>query len=307
MANYDDTTGWCDWSDWYYYIYPDGLAAKTMHLWTNGERNHEWQESMVIMGPDQHPEQIVNTKDALTMINLEGVSKSYDWLTGPPPNVKEPKDKCIQYINYTGDYKPVTIGEFKKSNVYGGEVTPYSVFPTWNHWPVSQMPSDGRYASFTDRSAHSSLSHVGLPVYKEEKEGDKPFYEKILLEGMLNKNPQELTLLAKSWINSPSLTNMSGCTGLYEKSQRAYLIKANSFPLSFALDCSESNPLDNACLVIKNWNDKSPAIVKINGVEQELGKNFRQGSIRDTDGSFTQIIWIEKESVIPIQLDITKK
>lgn len=28
LANYNEKTGWGDWSDWYYYIYPDGVAAK---------------------------------------------------------------------------------------------------------------------------------------------------------------------------------------------------------------------------------------------------------------------------------------
>ena len=29
VANYDQETGWGDWADWYYYIYPDGVAVKT--------------------------------------------------------------------------------------------------------------------------------------------------------------------------------------------------------------------------------------------------------------------------------------
>ena len=28
LANHRDDTGWGDWADWYYYIYPDGGAAK---------------------------------------------------------------------------------------------------------------------------------------------------------------------------------------------------------------------------------------------------------------------------------------
>ena len=34
----------------------------------------------------------------------------------------------------------------------------YSMFPCWNHWPVAQMPSDGRYAKHPDRTSHSSLT-----------------------------------------------------------------------------------------------------------------------------------------------------
>ena len=305
MANYNDATGWADWSDWYYYIYPDGLAVKKMHLWTDGERNHEWQESMVIMGPDQHPEQIVNTKDALTMLNMKGESQTYDWVTGPPKNVKIPKEKNIQYVNYTGEYKPVTIGEFVKSNVYNGEITPYAVFPTWNHWPVSQMPSDGRYASFTDRSAHSSLTHVMMPVYKEALTGDKPFYEKLLMEGMLNKKPEELIPVAKSWLSAPQLTNAKGCSGEFDKSQRAYVINLKTPPVSFRIDCSADHPMINACFVIKNWGKSTVAIILIDGKKIGDDSSIKQGVIRDTDGSYTKIIWVEKESVKPLDFKIT--
>jgi len=306
MANYNDSTGWADWSDWYYYIYPDGLAVKKMHLWTDGERNHEWQESMVIMGPDQHPEQIVNTKDALTMLNIKGESKTYDWVTGPPKDVKEPKEKNIQYINYAGEYKPVTIGEFINSNVVeNGQLTPYAVFPTWNHWPVSQMPSDGRYASFTDRTAHSSLTHVMMPVDSEVLTGDKPFYEKLIMEGMLNKKPEELIPIAKSWLNAPQLINAKGCTGSFDKSQRAYIINIKTTPLAFGLNCNSDQPMFNACFVIKNWGKNGDAKILIDGKKIGNESSTRQGLIRDTDGAYTKIIWVEIESSKPVEFKIT--
>ena len=306
MANYDDKTGWCDWSDWYYYIYPDGIAAKTMHLWTHGERNHEWQESMAIFGPDQHPEDIIEKEKTVTMVNLNGDFEVYHWRTAPPDNVDQPEDKVIQYINYTGDYDPVTIGYFEGSNVYGGELTPYAVFPTWNHWPVSQMPSDGRYASYPDRSAHSSLTHVFLPVYREAKSGKTPFYEKILMEGMLTTKPTDLVPLAKSWMNAPAISEASGCTGVYDKAQRAYVLTADSFPIAFNLDCSKESPLVNACFVIKNWDDNSPAHLEIDGAQPASGSDFRQGIVRDVDGAKTLILWIKREATGSIKIEIAK-
>ncbi len=307
MANYDSRTGWCDWSDWYYYIYPDGVAVKTMHLWTHGERNHEWQESIAIFGPEQHPEDIIHKKAALTMVNLKGDYKVYNWIGKPPEDVEEPEGKCIQYINYTGEYDPITIGDFQWSNVYGGELTSYSVFPTWNHWPVAQMPSDGRYASFPDRSAHSSLTHVGLPIYKEEKRGNTPYYEKIMMECMLNTKPLDLIPLAKSWMQAPALTEVSGCSGEYDKGQRAYVLTAESFPITFNLDCSKNSPMVNACFVIKGWGNKSVANLKIDGKQIESGSNFRQGLIRDTNGTQTMVIWIKYQSTSPESIEITRE
>ncbi|MBT5427992.1 MAG: LamG domain-containing protein, partial [Bacteroidetes bacterium] len=204
-ANYVEETGWYDVADWYYYIYPDGIATKRKHLWTSGSRNHEWQESMAIFGPDQHPEDIIEKENTVHMQDMDGQSAYYNWTTAPPPNVDEPEEQCIQTVNYTGKYDPITIGEaFESSNVYGGELTPFSVFPTWNHWPVAQMASDGRYASYADRTGHSSLTHVYLPVYAEA-EGDKPFYEKLLMEGMLNTDEVDLVNLARSWNHAPAI------------------------------------------------------------------------------------------------------
>ncbi|MGB5847949.1 MAG: LamG domain-containing protein [Ignavibacteriaceae bacterium] len=306
MANFDEGSGWCDWSDWYYYVYPDGIAVKTMHLWTDGERDHEWQESMAIFGPDQHPEDIIHKKNALTMLNLKGDAVVYDWVKGPPDNVEEPDGQCIQYVNYTGEYKPVTIGDFEWSNVYGGELTEYAVFPTWNHWPVGQMPSDGRYATYSDRTSHSSLTHVPPTTYKEVLDGPTPYYQKILMEGMLNMRPDDLVPLARSWMKAPRMAELSGADGEYEPGQRAYLLKFKSSPVSFKIDASDQSPSINPAFVLKGWNDQSIAKVKINGKELTAGDNFRQGTFRDTDGTQTMVVWIEKDSIQPVSIEIVK-
>lgn len=304
FANYNEDTGWGDWADWYFYIYPDGWAVKKMHLWTNGERNHEWQESMAIFGPDQHPEQIIEKKNTLMMINLNGEAVKYDWVQGPPPNVDKPKDKCIQYINYTGEYDPVTIGKFIGSNVYGGELTSYAVFPTWNHWPVAQMPSDGRYASFPDRAAHSSLTHLFLPTYAEDF-GDRPFQEKILMEGMSNADKDELVMLARSWLNAPEVKSSGGCSGCrYDPAQRAYVMEATAIKIKFTLNGSKLRPIFNPCFVIKHWNSKDKASLKIDNIGQASGMEFRQGIIRDIDGTYTLIVWVKKRTTRPIQVEI---
>jgi hypothetical protein len=306
MANFADETGWCDWSDWYYYIYPDGIAVKLMHLWTHGERDHEWQESMAIFGPDQHPEQIIHTKNALTMLNLDGDYKVYDWVKGPPDDVEEPEGQCIQYINYTGEYKPVTIGDFEWSNVYGGELTEYAVFPTWNHWPVAQMPSDGRYATYPDRTSHSSLTHVPPTIYKEVLDGPTPYYQKILMEGMLDWKPKELVPLARSWMNAPKLSNLNGAKGGYDPSQRAYLLGSPADKIELTIEASKQSPMINPAFVIKNWGDKSAANLLVDGKSLEAGPGLRQGTFRDTNGTQTMVIWLEERSTKPISIQISK-
>ena len=308
LANLNEETGWGDWSDWYYYIYPDGVAVKKMHLWTHGERDHEWQESMGIFGPDQHPEQVIETRNAVTMMNIEGKSVSYNWIEEPPDGVERPENQVIQVINYTGEYDPVTMGIFEGNNVYGDELTPYAVFPTWNHWPVSQMPSDGRYASFPDRTAHSSLTHVFLPTYAEDF-GDRPFEEKILLEGMLKAGKSELLDLARSWHKAPAILSPVGCTSQgYDQAQRAYLLTAaeDAKALSVSLSGKQKQPVVNPCLVVKNWDDKAKVSLKINGKTIESGPDFRQGIIRDTDGTRTLIVWVKVTSKSKSVIEIEK-
>ena len=306
FANVDTTTAWGDWADWYFYIYPDGVAAKKMILWTHGERNHEWQESMGIFGPNQHPEDVIETKAALTMVNLEGEYKEYSWESGPPENINEPDDQVIQQVNYKADYDPVTIGNFYRSDVYGGEVTPYSVFPTWNHWPVAQMPSDGRYASFPDRTAHSSLTHVRLPTDAEDY-GDLPFQQKLLMEAMLNKDPKDLIPLAASWLNPPQVVAVTGCNNQgYDRSQRAFVIDATENKMSLIVKAFSESPLVNPCFVIKNWGKNSNADISVDGKAMPAGSDVRQGIIRDTDGSWTLIVWFKLEAEKSVEFSFNK-
>lgn len=301
IANYDEKTGWGDWSDWYYYIYPDGVAAKKMQLWTNGERNHEWQESMVIFGPDQHPHNIIERTKTITMLSEDGNYNSYDWLTGPPDNADSPKNSNIQLINLTANYDPFTIATkfIGKTRVYAGEMTPYAAFATWNHWPIAQMPSDGRYASFPDRTSHSSITNVYFPIYKEDTISDKPYYEKILLEGMWNKKATDLIPLSKSWTHAPKLTNLKGAEGSYDASQRAYVLNVSDNPVSFTVNANTQNPVYNLCVVLKGWNTKVEAKVNVTG-------KVNQGTVRDTEGNYTKVIFIEKESTEPFAISVSK-
>lgn len=298
IANYDEATGWGDWSDWYYYIYPDGIAAKQMHLWTNGERNHEWHESMIIMGPEQHPHQVIERTNTITLLAENGNLKKYNWKFSPPENIKEPKNSNIQLINLTGEYDPATIvTAITGTRVYSGEITPYAVFANWNHWPIAQMPSDGRYSSYPDRTSHSSLSNLYLPVYREEKEGNKPYYEKIMLEGMWNKKPEDLIPLSRSWTHAPGLINLKGAEGGYAPEQRAYVLKVSADQITFTVNAGEESPVNNLCFVLKGWNSRDDAKITVKG-------NVKQGTVRDTDGTYTKVIFIEAKTDKPMDVEI---
>jgi hypothetical protein len=289
---YNAATGWGDIADWYFYIYPDGVASKIMRCYTSRpDYWHEWDEQIVVLGEGQHPESVVEKSPVMTLVDSMGKATDYDWNPNPPsPNYKK---KIIQKIYFTGKYDPFTIQDLDDGDIYSGEITWYSVFPNWNHWPTSQVNSSGRNSGFPDRAAHSSISHLFWPSSLQQR-GKIPFDERILMEGMTDQSATSLTTLARSWLKAPSITNVSGGTSHgYNQSHRAYGFTFGMNPLSFHIDASNNSPIHNLCFEIRNWKSRTTlADLKINGISQTDGPNFRQGVNIDTDGTYTMIIWV---------------
>jgi len=293
IANYNEDTGWGDWSDWYYYIYPDGAAVKTMHLWTNGERNHEWHETIVVMGPDFHPEEVLETEATLMLSDFDGKVDSYGWTDGPPEEV-DYGDKKIHVVNFKASYDAFTIGDFQGGGQFADYGSDYSVFPTWNHWPVGQMPSDGRYAIYPDRTSHCATNRVYLRTYKEDF-GDRPFEERLLMEGVSNKSAEELMPLAKSWLNPAAIKIKGGCkSASYDRGQRAYVMEGDGSKIEVVIKASKDSPIFNPTFVISKWDYKGTSLT-INGEKVEDGKDLRVGhpkTVVDKD----LVVWVRYES-----------
>ena len=303
IANYDDKTGWGDWSDWVYTIYHDGVAAKDMRCWTDGSSSHEWHEGMVITGPDQHPESVIETDPALRLITLDGEVRDYSWGNGlPKVNYRDTK---IHVVNFRGQYDPFTIADIRGGNVYdGGELTDYSIFPSWNHWPVAQIPSDGRYAKFPDRTAHSSLTHLFFPQeIRPDGSLDAPFERMYMLEGMSRQSSTELVSLAKSWLRAPAANARSGCQVLpYSRARREYPVVAREKSLAFRIDANNERPIDNLCFTVRNWGHKGDAEVLVDG---KAAGSLRQGTAVDTDGNYYLIVWVEMQATKPVQVSVS--
>ena len=79
----------------------------------------------------------------------------------------------------------------------------------WNHWPVGQMPNDGRYAMHNDRLSSSAIG------------GSSP--RNMALYGFTNENIQTLIPVDKSWNYAPGISNVEGAESLgYEREQKAF-------------------------------------------------------------------------------------
>jgi hypothetical protein len=306
-GNYDPATGWGDIADWYYYIYPDGVASKLMRCYSSyPDTWHEWDEQMAVLGEGQHPESVIEKTPVMTLVDSAGNAIDYNW--NPDPPKPDYKGKKIQKIYFTGQYDPFTIQNFTGGDVYKGERTWYSVTPSWNHWPTAQVNSSGRNSSFPDRAAHSSISHLFWPNRFQQR-GNVSFDEKILLEGMTNQSAASITNLANSWLKAPVVINVTGSISKgYNQIQRAYEFTSSGSKLSFSINASSSNPISNLCFVIKNWGNRtSKALLRINKISQSEGPDFRQGIMIDTDGTNCMIIWVGLTATTLQSFEITKK
>ena len=275
-----NNTGFGQWGNELYYIYPDGLGVRKVLPGYGG-----WQETIFLNEPGTRPEDNVELQ-ACTLVNMEGDSKAYTWEHGYPEFDLD--GACIQMINFKSRFKPFIIfrdgGGFEVFNL---EVRPaYSHFPWWNHWPVAQTISDGRSCNAPDRAAHSSLSW-GDPG------GEAALY------GMTDQPAVSLAELARSW-NYPASMTIKGSAFTnegYDYTQRAYIIKAAEAAKSLKLKftASRRSPLFNLALVVKDWGP-SKVTLMINDQQIARGKDFRYGIEYDVEGNPSLITWMKIRS-----------
>jgi hypothetical protein len=312
LAHIDQRTGWGDWTDEIFTIWPDGVAVRKIILHSTVIDNprfwHEWHESIVVMGPGQTPEDVIET-EAITLANFNAESHTYSWATEVPRSMSEPENACIQLVNTKSRYKPFVI-VFPEPEEPMKLINPFrncirrdvSFFPWWNHWPTSQNPSDGRFAMAADRAAHSSLTHIRWKHYAKTENT----MTKIMLNGMTDKKAADLALLARSWVMPPKLTvtSQSYQTQGYDPAQRAYVITAEKEPstLEFTIAASREHPIANLPLVIKNWGPRQ-AVLTLNG-QRVTGADIRKAHVDKLEGT-NLVIWAKIESTNPLKLTIT--
>lgn len=304
----DQPQGWADFSDWYYYIYPDGVVAQKNTLWSGKDHgNYEYQETMIIHSPGSSPYDNLESEDCVTLANLNGESNSYS-LPMPPtdePFGNPPADANIQLINLKDtDQDVFTIIEPGDDIFFATYMNREGYFTWWNHWPVNNVESFGRGAKDASFASHTSLSHIWIEGKNNFFEEGDNFATKILLMGLSDFSIEDIAQLGQSWLNAPSISNTTGIISYgYDKSERAYKMSSTSGEMSFSVDASSTNIGFNPAFVIKNWKSNKPVTLSINDKSQSDGTDFKQGIIVDTDGTETLLIWISEK--FTSKLDIT--
>ena len=283
-----DNTGFGEWANELYYIYPDGVTVRKVLPGNGG-----WQETIFLSEPGTRPEDNVELA-AATLVNMKGETKTYSWEKGYPKY--DLPDGNIQVVNFRSRFKPYLIlrtgGDFR---VFNGEARPgYSHFPWWNHWPVAQIVSDGRSANAPDQAAHSSLSQGNT-------NGDAALY------GMTDKDPKTLAVLARSWNFPPQLkvTSSGSESKDYDYTQRAYLIntKSEMKKIRFFLNGNKESPIVNPAFIIKNWA-KSGIRLTVNGVNVNHGTDFRYAVEYDVEGNPTLVIWLKCQAEKQVEFEL---
>ncbi len=313
----DPKTGWSDWVDEYYTIYPDAVGVRKItvqttrpDLWT------EFQEAIVINQPGTLPDDNIEY-GAVSLANMKGESKTYVWTEDGGPDFDEgPALANILKVNLKGELQPFALVAPPEK---GQLITPYeghgirSHFNWWDHWPVAQAASDGHGATSAAKPSHSSLCHIGLPdmataEWKPYAQG-KTWVTKIMLNGMTDKDVADLVPLAKSWLNPARLKLRSDDFNNlgYDPTQMAYVLqcKKPGTSLKFKLFARKNSPVINPAFVVKNWGDNGVQL-EIGGENASEGADFRWG-LRHTLESTDLIIWIKTEVIIEFgSVDIVK-
>jgi hypothetical protein len=272
-----------------------------------GPNIHEFQQSEVLCQPGTKPQDNLEV-NAITVMNLNGDTNTFSWeltygkrlpaekeVNGPIQIINLKSKNCHYVIGETGStWRPFTFGARKG----------YSNIPNWNHWPVAQLPNDGRVAPAPDRPSSACLGTLDPIRHKSEglQESVRNLY------GMTDKDPKQLAILARSW-NNPAKLKLHGdsfSNDGYDKNQRAYLLtrpdSAKPSPLIFDLQASQESPVVNPAFVIKNWGG-TDAVLKLDGKEIKRGKTFRFGHLGTLE-STDLVVWIKAESTKPMALSI---
>jgi len=344
LVHVDPLTGWGDWVEETYTVYPDGTCVRKIKVWSSNprvspaegkglENFRQYHEAIIINPPGTRPEDNIQA-DALTLANMKGEVHTYSWARdapGYPADFSEetlallhrisdlataehkwltkPRGGNILRVNLKAKFSPYAVVDPRNVAIdcYAGEIIrERSIFPWWNHWPVSQqIRSNGRWAVAPDRVSHSSLAHIqSWQPYEETDDG----MTMIMLNGLTEKSASALLPLAKSWLSPPRM-EIAGdgfATAGYDPTQRAFVLSRRdasvSSGLAVMLRASEESPVMNPVLLIRRWGPSAPR-VEIDGRPAPLGPDVRAGHIHGLEDD-DLVLWIRKESAAPVRISV---
>lgn len=319
-----DDDGRGEWCDEFYVTYPDGAGVRKMVLHHSQPiRNHDWAEQIVVLPPEVMPGDVIDTPE-IFLVNMQGEVQGYAWNDDLPVVLEEPAGANIQLINLKAEHRPFLIlppgpfatEEMERESPFfrtyraaqgeGWRPDPVpTVYGWWNHWPIAQVPGDGRWVLTPDRA-----SHFNLTTYLQWKDHARTERTKtrIMLQGLTDRRPEDLVPLARSWAGAPELTVKLGeyRSAGYDAAQRAYILApthpGSPTPLELDLAASSESPLVNLAIVIEGWGDAVPEVSR-DGEALTAPGAFRFGHASTLDG-VNLVLWLELESTTPLRVSV---
>ena len=308
----DPISGWSDFTDEVYTIYPDGTATRSITLHsTQPMESHEFQESIVVLGPGQRPEDVLDI-EPVTLANMAGEAHTYSWENGRPRHLPEPARANIAVINTRSDQRPYMIvsDEPCLSRDDGPQDAPLfppyhhevlsdgQKFPWWNHWPTADIPSDGRRAVAADRASHSSvLTGSEWADYKITPTSR----QRVMLHGLTGEKAEDLVPLAAAWLSPAEL---SGVDGRFDPVEKAYIV-SNATNATLTLAASQTSPVIDPAFILEGWTGSSVE-VELNGQVMPQGAALRIGWKHAAERS-DLIVWIEHTSTAPLTITLRSR
>ena len=296
-----------DWADEYWTVYPDGVAVRKQVLWCDFDKPqfYQFQETIFFNQPGTRPQDNVEL-EAITLMDMNGKMASYSWEHGLPKSFPEPAFKPIRMVNFKSKYRPFSIHHPEQfaTPFHFGSVKGYSTFPCWNHWPVSQIPSDGRNAQAFDKPSSTSIAYANADRQQVEHFPDGSIRAR-MLKGMTTNSIESLLPLARSWNFPPQLETQSAgfANSGYDPYERAYHLErldSSARELVCDIQATPESPIVNLCLVVKNWGDRT-AGVEVNGETIPPGDSFRYGLRRGLEGT-DLVVWLKQSTTEPVRV-----
>jgi hypothetical protein len=315
-----------DWTDEWYYIYPDGTHTRHVRIYTGlaGQSLtvtdeqfkgvapireipptvvHEFHEEFVF-GQDGHVPEDDISLSPLTLIKMDGSSKTISYQPYPKDYGSFTMAN-IMLINLRSVYKPFTIfmPHGIENQTYPLEGEAPHTFQTWPSNP-------------TDRGYSVSIGHTLNWWHYRRTEN---ILEQVYLSGMTaSEDPvDELTGLAKSWLHYPRLImegrELSYTQPSYDQAQRAYIVPREdkgarrfAFELGFPEKFEEEVPIPvsivNPAFVVKDWGTAG-AEIRVNGRVVKSGEKLRMGYEQRGDET-DLVLWLQYVSGEKTRIEI---
>jgi hypothetical protein len=316
-SNPDPATGWGDWVDDFYTIYPDAVIARRTVLHSSKPvSNHSYAQDNSVLQPGLMPWDIYE-REPLSVANLSGQETIMTMGQGHhgAANPAFAGPAVIQLHRFRTRWKPFMIAP--PGEVFGGVVTNEQSWPwflpCWHHWPTAQLiESDGSITFVENGRPKSSCLTQGWG-YGDYKPAavvlTADSVTRFALHGMTEQTASALAPLARSWRQPPPLTvDTSAFSSIgWSVAERAYVLDriapATRATLALTVAASTDHPLVRPGLVIRNWGDTGCAITR-DGQPLVAERDFRIGKIVTPTGT-DLIVWLDLSAESPTRLVVS--